>query len=142
MKALSRAMREGSYPDGHTWNDSSIFMSAADNDVTFYADVNNDGIPDLVHFWLDTSTNSVVSTIPLGAVWPTGIAITPNGAFAYVANASSTSVSIIDTMTTLSRPKFRCAMTLSTTIWLKTGMSIDRPAATRARTPAQASIRR
>ena len=28
---------------------------------------------------LDTSTNSVVSTIPLGAVWPTGIAITPNG---------------------------------------------------------------
>ena len=31
LERVSRAMREGSYPDGHTWNDSSIFMRAVNS---------------------------------------------------------------------------------------------------------------
>src|ERR1044072_2664410 len=42
---------------------------------------------------IDTATNTVVATIPVGS--PQGIAVTPNGAFAYVANADSNTVSVI-----------------------------------------------
>lgn len=52
---------------------------------------------------IDTSTNMLVKTIPVG-YFPNGIAMTPNGAFAYVANqcedlscASGGSVSVINT---------------------------------------------
>src|SRR5260370_5301340 len=47
---------------------------------------------------IDTSTYSVVATIPVGQ-YPAGVAITPNGAFAYVTNYNSNSVSVIDTAT-------------------------------------------
>src|SRR6266849_7651759 len=47
---------------------------------------------------IDTATYSVVATIPVGN-YPAGVAITPNGAFAYVANFNSNSVSVIDTAT-------------------------------------------
>src|SRR5260370_34424908 len=47
---------------------------------------------------IDTTTHSVVATIPVGQ-YPAGVAITPNGAFAYVANFNSNSVSVIDTAT-------------------------------------------
>ncbi len=47
---------------------------------------------------IDTATYSVVATIPVGQ-YPAGVAITPNGAFAYVANYNSNSVSVIDTVT-------------------------------------------
>jgi uncharacterized repeat protein (TIGR01451 family) len=47
---------------------------------------------------IDTSTNTVVATIPVGAV-PQGIAITPDGTRAYVANINSNNVSVIDTST-------------------------------------------
>src|SRR6266852_712958 len=47
---------------------------------------------------IDTATYSVVATIPVGQ-YPAGVAITPNGAFAYVANFNSNSVSVIDTAT-------------------------------------------
>src|SRR5712691_7769333 len=47
---------------------------------------------------IDTATYSVVATIPAGN-YPSGVAITPNGAFAYVANFNSSSVSVIDTAT-------------------------------------------
>src|SRR6266446_2353259 len=47
---------------------------------------------------IDTTTYSVVATIPVGQ-YPAGVAITPNGAFAYVANFNSNSVSVIDTAT-------------------------------------------
>jgi len=46
---------------------------------------------------IDTSTNTVVATIPVGAN-PAGVAITPDGTRAYVANSSGT-VSVIDTST-------------------------------------------
>lgn len=45
---------------------------------------------------IDTATYSVVATIPVGQ-YPAGVAVTPNGAFAYVANFNSNSVSVIDT---------------------------------------------
>src|SRR5712664_228295 len=47
---------------------------------------------------IDTATYRVVATIPVGQ-YPAGVAITPNGAFAYVANYNSNSVSVIDTVT-------------------------------------------
>src|SRR5258708_5527843 len=47
---------------------------------------------------IDTATYSVVATIPVGQ-YPAGVAITPNGAFAYVANFNSNNVSVIDTAT-------------------------------------------
>ena len=47
---------------------------------------------------IDTATYKVVTTIPVGQ-YPAGVAITPNGAFAYVANFNSNNVSVIDTAT-------------------------------------------
>jgi YVTN family beta-propeller protein len=45
---------------------------------------------------IDTTTNTVVATIPVGRGRPTGVAITPNGATAYTANDDGT-VSVIST---------------------------------------------
>src|SRR6267154_572708 len=47
---------------------------------------------------IDTATYKVVATIPVG-LYPAGVAISPNGAFAYVANFNSNSVSVINTAT-------------------------------------------
>src|SRR5260370_24513352 len=47
---------------------------------------------------IDTATYTLVATIPVGQ-YPAGVAITPNGAFAYVANYNSNTVSVIDTAT-------------------------------------------
>src|SRR3989442_10814427 len=47
---------------------------------------------------IDTASYKVVATIPVGQ-YPAGVAITPNGAFAYVANFDSNNVSVIDTAT-------------------------------------------
>ena len=38
----------------------------------------------------------LVATVPVG-IWPVGVAITPDGAFAYVTNFSSGTVSVIET---------------------------------------------
>ncbi|HXQ73340.1 MAG TPA: hypothetical protein VN844_22760 [Pyrinomonadaceae bacterium] len=40
---------------------------------------------------INAATNAVLATVPVGAE-PTGIAITPNGAFAYVVNRTSGSM--------------------------------------------------
>ena len=45
-----------------------------------------------------TATNTVVATIPVGAL-PLGIAITPEGSRAYVTSFSTLNVSVIDTAT-------------------------------------------
>ena len=47
---------------------------------------------------IDTKTNTVVATIGVG-VLPEGVAISPNGRTAYVANEGSNTVSVIDTKT-------------------------------------------
>src|SRR5262245_9876713 len=47
---------------------------------------------------INTATNTVVATIPVGTT-PWGVAITPDGAFAYVANQSSGTASVINTAT-------------------------------------------
>src|SRR5207253_2081625 len=47
---------------------------------------------------IDTATNTVVATIPVGAD-PSGVAITPDGTRAYVTDQGSTTVSVIDTAT-------------------------------------------
>ncbi|MBA2606581.1 MAG: hypothetical protein H0U96_06915, partial [Acidobacteria bacterium] len=47
---------------------------------------------------LDTATNSVIATIPVG-LRPYRVAFTPDGTRAYVPNASSDNVSVINTTT-------------------------------------------
>ena len=47
---------------------------------------------------IDTATNTVSATIPVGS-GPQGVAATPNGAFVYVANGFGNSVSVISTAT-------------------------------------------
>ena len=47
---------------------------------------------------IDTATNTVLATIPVGAV-PVGVAITPDGTRAYVTNAGDNTVLVIDTAT-------------------------------------------
>lgn len=47
---------------------------------------------------IDTATNTVIATVPVGGT-PDGIAASPDGAIVYVANAGGNSVSIIDTTT-------------------------------------------
>ena len=47
---------------------------------------------------INTSTNAVIATITVGDS-PTGIAVSPNGAMAYVTNYLSNTVSVINTMT-------------------------------------------
>jgi YVTN family beta-propeller protein len=49
---------------------------------------------------IDTATNTIIATIPVGGVLA-GIDITPNGAFAYVAQESGNTVSVIDTATNI-----------------------------------------
>src|ERR1700746_2045903 len=46
---------------------------------------------------IETATNTVVATIPVG-IFPSGVAITPDGTRAYVANIFN-SISVIDTAT-------------------------------------------
>jgi YVTN family beta-propeller protein len=46
---------------------------------------------------IDTGTNTVVATIPVGDL--VGVAITPDGTRTYVANLGSNTVSVIDTAT-------------------------------------------
>ncbi|WP_371068346.1 YncE family protein, partial [Salmonella enterica] len=45
---------------------------------------------------IDTATNTVVATIPVGSN-PQGAAVHPSGGLVYVVNAGSNSVSVIDT---------------------------------------------
>ena len=45
---------------------------------------------------IDTASNTVVATVAVGS-GPFGVAITPDGTRAYVANSASNSVSVIDT---------------------------------------------
>src|SRR5665811_2105497 len=47
---------------------------------------------------IDAATNTVVATVPVGSA-PNGIAVTPDGKHAYVANFDSNTVSVIATST-------------------------------------------
>src|SRR5262249_45048839 len=50
---------------------------------------------------IDTATNTVIATIPLGGHQAIGVAVTPDGSKAYVANQSSNNVFVIDTASNL-----------------------------------------
>src|SRR3989449_579030 len=70
-----------------------VVMAASASSAAPFAYVANlaDGV------WvIDTATRAVVATVAVGA-GPQGVAITPNGAFAYVVNFTSNTVSVIDT---------------------------------------------
>lgn len=47
---------------------------------------------------INTATNTVVGTVPVGA-FPVGVAVTPDNAFAYVVNTGDSTVSVISTAT-------------------------------------------
>ena len=47
---------------------------------------------------IDTATNTVSATIPVGNV-PVGVAVSPDGSKVYVANSASNTVSVINTAT-------------------------------------------
>jgi YVTN family beta-propeller protein len=48
---------------------------------------------------IDTATNTVMTTVPVGSFPFVGVAITPDGTHAYVANGGSNNVSVIATAT-------------------------------------------
>jgi YVTN family beta-propeller protein len=52
---------------------------------------------------IDTATNKVVATVAVGNV-PFNVAVTPDGNHAYVANAGSSNVSVIDTVANTAEP--------------------------------------
>ena len=54
--------------------------------------------PNNVVLVINTATNGVTATIPVGIV-PFGVAVSPDGSKVYVANQDSNSVSVIDTLT-------------------------------------------
>jgi hypothetical protein len=70
VEAMSRTMRRATYAYGHSYNDSSIFHSAGDYNVTFYVDTNNDGIADKVSYDYDDATRSIrkTTTVPACAI--------------------------------------------------------------------------
>src|SRR5947208_1591959 len=47
---------------------------------------------------IDTATNTVVATVAVGS-GPNAVAVTPDGAFAYVGNTSTDTISVISTAT-------------------------------------------
>ena len=47
---------------------------------------------------IDTATNTVIATVPVGT-WPRGVSVNPAGTRVYVANGGSNNVSVIDTAT-------------------------------------------
>src|SRR6187200_980993 len=66
--------------------------AAAASPLAYVADFESDAV-----FVIDTSTNAVVATVPVGNR-SAGVAITPDGAFVYVASQGGT-VSVIETAT-------------------------------------------
>lgn len=46
---------------------------------------------------IETTNNTVISTIPVGGFFPRGVAVSPNGTRVYVANQSDNTVRVIDT---------------------------------------------
>ncbi|HEU4508850.1 MAG TPA: beta-propeller fold lactonase family protein [Pyrinomonadaceae bacterium] len=67
--------------------------SAALAQTRAYVTNNNDDTVSVI----DTATNSVIATVPVGAS-PAGVAVTPNGRFAYVTNQLGNSVSVISAL--------------------------------------------
>jgi Tfp pilus assembly protein PilW len=63
IEQLTRWLRQADYPQGHTYQDSQIFLSANDSDLTFFSDVDDSGINEMVRYWLDSSTASLKRTI-------------------------------------------------------------------------------
>jgi Tfp pilus assembly protein PilW len=52
LDSWARAIREAGYPAGLNYTSSSLFQSASDNDVSFYSDIDNDGISEKVRYYL------------------------------------------------------------------------------------------
>jgi hypothetical protein len=60
---FTRELREAGYPDGHTYQDSQIFLAANENDVTFYSDTDNDRTNEKIRYYLDTSTHQLMRSV-------------------------------------------------------------------------------
>ena len=94
METFSRSLREANYPEGLTYTESSIFGAAAQNDVTYYADADGDGVTEKVRYELDAANAEVKRTVtePNCAEAPcsytNGATSSTNTVVSYVRNAN------------------------------------------------------
>lgn len=65
--------------------------------TNYVATIEGSNLPASAVSVIDTASNTVVATIPVGQ-YPDGVAITPDGNHAYVANQADGTVSVIDTV--------------------------------------------
>lgn len=75
-----------------------LFTTPACHYLVYVTDAGQLKTPDNMISVIDTATNTIVATIPVG-LQPQGIAYTPNGALAYVADENSNAVSVLNTAT-------------------------------------------
>lgn len=59
LDALTRTARGATYPQGYTYNDSSIVAAADKFEVSYYSDIDGDGLVDKVRYYLDTSSGEL-----------------------------------------------------------------------------------
>lgn len=78
VEALSRSLREAGYPEGLSFDSSSIFLSAANDSVTFYSDPDGDSVMDRLTYRL-VPASSLIERIkvepscgPSGCSYSTG----------------------------------------------------------------------
>ena len=79
-----------------TEGESGLFVIGTATPATVDAYITNSG--DGTVSVIDTTTNTVVKTIPVGSK-PFGVAVTPDGSKIYIANSGDDTVSVINTAT-------------------------------------------
>ncbi len=75
-----------------------VGMALTPNGSRLYVSVNNGPFDDDVTV-VNTANGNVITTFPLGGVFPRGVAITPDGALAYVVKGGTDSLMVIDVAT-------------------------------------------
>jgi type II secretory pathway pseudopilin PulG len=59
VESLSRSLREAGYPEGLSYDSSSIFLTAANDAVTFYSDPDSDSVMERITYRLVPSTSLI-----------------------------------------------------------------------------------
>ncbi|WP_165693793.1 Ig-like domain-containing protein, partial [Mycolicibacterium diernhoferi] len=94
-KVIATIQQTG-HPEG---NQPTGVAVSADGSLVYVTNANNWGSTSGTVTVIDTATNSVSTTIPLGTYGPGALAVAPNGGSLYVVNESGGSVSVIDAAT-------------------------------------------
>jgi type II secretory pathway component PulJ len=96
VESLSRSLREAGYPEGLSYDSSSIFLTAANDSVTFYSDPDSDSVMERLTYRLVPSTSVIerVTVEPDCSVSPcsysTGATSSTRTAVKYVRNGNMT----------------------------------------------------